>query len=354
MKLWLKIVLGLSVVIVIAGGVFLLGYLKPAPEIENIETPAAGGNETLSTTGNAVQNNGVATNDGTKNDSTKQKDSSTKNQTGGQAGMQGPYFHSLYFGTATNLNNWTLEGAPFIEHASVPDLILLSKAVGSLSAGTLVTYFVDAHSGSSAEQVGMLSSTDSGKNWSELIDITVSGMTGDMKPVDPSIVQLDGGRLRLYFYDISGVAAGGTGPHYIYSAVSSDGINFAFEKEVFKSNSSITDPEVVYFNNQWLMYYAIGQNVGLAVSTDGLSFTDQGRINNVRSIPGAIITNGQLNIFGCSDPVSYVTSSDGQKFGSPSETTGIGEADSEDFYCDPAPVQLANGSFIMVIKKEER
>jgi len=352
MKPWLKIFSVFFFVAAMAGGVFLYYDLRPeiisTSVIENTEVQTVDEDKTVQEADEIVGDNEV------KQDGTEQKEiinTPTKNQTGGgPVGNQGPYFHSLYFGTAADLDHWTLGETPIIEHASVPDLILLNKPVGSLSAGTLVTYFVDAHSGGGEEQVGMLSSSDNGAHWSDLADITVEGKPSGMKPVDPSIVQLDDGRLRLYFYDISGAAAGIIGPHSIYSAVSNDGINFVFEGEVFTSNASMTDPEVVYFNNTWLMYYAVGQNVSLAVSDDGLSFTDRGRINNVISIPGAIITDGQLNIFGCSNPVSYAVSSDGETFGSRHETTGIGEVGTVDFYCGPAPVLLEDGTFVMIIK----
>ena len=52
------------------------------------------------------------------------------------------------------------------------------------------------------------------------------------------------------------------------SAESSDGINFESPREVF-AEENITDPDVFQTDKDWRMFISKGQNLILAVSTDG-------------------------------------------------------------------------------------
>jgi hypothetical protein len=274
-------------------------------------------------------------------------------KTAAQTSASGPYYHSIFFGTGASLDEWSLDSEALAEHASVPDLIFLNQPVGSWPAGTLATYFVDARAMVSGgqEEIGLLFSFDRGQSWSDLSDITISGVTDDILPVDPSVVQLNDGRLRLYFLDLPQPEESESGSTCFYSAVSTDGKNFVLEDKVFESATLVTDPEVVYFNQQWLMYYVDGQRVGLAISDDGLNFIADGPAGDLSGIPGAIVIDDQLSIFGCGNQVDYSTSSDGKIFGLRQAAEGLGNRTGQYFYCDPGPVLLDDGSLAIILKR---
>jgi len=257
----------------------------------------------------------------------------------------GPYFDSIYFGSESN-NVWMTDSEiiniGFIEeHASVPDLIMLTQDIGNYKNGDLMTYFVDASSG--IEEIGIKSSSDLGVSWSKKKNADISKIE-DMRPVDPSIVQLEDGSLRLYFYDFKNNL--NQDLSNIYSAKSYDGINFELEQKVFSYNH-ITDPEVIYFNGKWFMYLANNGNVLLAVSEDGLNFEVYQDVVIDCSIPGAFVDNGVYLYCNNYAGVNEFFSSDGYNFvlNSVVIKSTMGE-----IIGDSGPAMLSNGNKAMVLK----
>jgi len=119
-------------------------------------------------------------------------------------------------------------------------------------------------------------------------------------PVDPTVVELPNGDLRMYF---TSVAKKGT---FIGSAVSSDGINFSIEKgaRLKGKNIDFKDCAVVFFKGQWHMITPSHNRDGkgyYATSNDGLNFI---RKNDVRVkakgdwLGNMVLQNGDVYFFG--------------------------------------------------------
>jgi hypothetical protein len=262
------------------------------------------------------------------------------------AGDTGPYFDNVSRATSEDGVTWTVDEDPLLEHASVPDLIYLNSTVGDFAAGTAISYFVDASDFSVGEQIGMIYSTDDGETWSEQEVITIVGSEGQT-PVDPSIVQLENGSLRLYYFDLSTVRSR-SGEYSIYAASSEDGKTFTVEQVVFKNATLITDPEVIFFNEIWIMYMPMHDadgNIIIATSTDGLDFEYVENTDKAGVPRGAVVVENEVYLYGCDDGITLATSSDGFTFGA--ETVVI-----EGEYCDAGPARLSDGSFLMMTKNE--
>ena len=97
----------------------------------------------------------------------------------------------------------------------------------------------------------------------------------DGNAVDPDLVMLPDGRLRMYYFKGYFVSQPppNAGPNPIFSAVSSDGVNFTVERQVF-AYDNIFDPSVVALGgNEYLMACTqmgnMSVNTVLARSTDG-------------------------------------------------------------------------------------
>lgn len=129
----------------------------------------------------------------------------------------------------------------------------------------------------------------------------------------------------------------------IYSAISTDGINFVMEEGVRLSmTKNMTDPEVVYYNGTWFMYYAGGDVNGISVasSLDGLTFSNHGSVNDSEfmGIPGALVENNRIYLYDCK---VVSESTDGFNFTKTSDFAMRG--------CDPSPAKYKN-DYIMVYK----
>lgn len=109
----------------------------------------------------------------------------------------------------------------------------------------------------------------------------------DGNAVDPDLVMLPDGRLRMYYFKGYFVSQPppNAGPNPIYSAVSSDGVNFTVEQQVF-AYDNIFDPSVIALGgNEYLMACTqmgnMSVNTVLARSTDGgATFTYEATLQN--------------------------------------------------------------------------
>lgn len=123
--------------------------------------------------------------------------------------------------------------------------------------------------------------------------------------------------IRLYYFGsmtTSGDPASVTGPHNIYSAVSSDGINFKEDEGVRFSydaggKGGITDPDIVRLNDgSWLMFASLGMS--LLKATSPLSY---GVFQQEKSfqwsgggVPGSFNFKGKIRTYVCSQGgISY-------------------------------------------------
>ncbi len=313
------------------------------------------------TTVEVIENENVNTNLlelGLPESSGGQKDSpnSTTKPTDPQAKIEpsnnlgGLTSHSLHLATSADHTNWELDEEPLVEAASVPDLIVLDYDIGHWQAGTLVSYFVDASDfgRTGEEKTGIIYSTDNGATWSEVENATITGAEGH-NPVDPSIVQLSDGRLRLFYYDFPAKPKRDQ-TSYFYSAISTDGYNFTFEGEAL-AEEGITDPDVIQFNDKWYMFYAKPQGQGMvyfATSEDGLSFQAGGTIP-LSGIPGSLVVGDELRVYGCGPGgIGFIGTTDLEDW---SSETALFQGSPGQITCDPAPVQAKNGTFLALIKQ---
>ncbi|MDG1949404.1 MAG: sialidase family protein [bacterium] len=281
------------------------------------------------------------------------------------------YEHHVRFATSADGEDWTLEDGYIAEHASVPDLMTLSHDIGDLKAGMTLSMFVDAEPLEYGldEEVSYITSVDNGETWSERIRITLDNQ--DHLPVDPSLVQMDDGTLRLHYYDFS-VTRGGSRDDMVstfYVATSEDGVNFKTQGATWSMEGVMTDPEVVELNGTWYMYYARHSDddggIWLVTSEDGLTFENPQKIEVFKGIPGALVHNEEIHLFGC-DMGGVVTSSstDGVNFqeldlSPPVDEFGPGGKVIHDgptilqtggLICDPSPTIMKNGEWGLVIK----
>jgi hypothetical protein len=263
---------------------------------------------------------------------------------------------SIYVTTAADPNVFTDSSTTLSALASVPEMIQLGTALGTYNAGDMLLYYVDFSDFENAgdETISLRHSTDDGTTWSVASGTTFTGQQNAGANVDPSLVQLSDGSLRLYFFGseiVRSSDAEATDENVIYSAVSTDGVNFTVEDGERFSKSSITDPEVIHFNDQWIMYYSEGETSGIATSTDGLTFTDVGSWDG-GGVPGAYVEGGSLvRIYGCQNGVINANiSNDGISFADAGATSSV-LSSTGTIVCDPSPVILPSGQVIMAYKK---
>src|SRR3989339_1215505 len=196
----------------------------------------------------------------------RQPESSTAPST-----QQGPYRDSVWLARSSDGETWSLDDEVLIEHASVPNITRFETEVGDFEAGTLMIVYVDATQmatgGSGTERTGRYVSTDDGVTWEDIGLVTYVGAQ-DQVPVDPNLVQLQDGTLRMYYYDISkGVGDVGSleqkKQNRFYAADSTDGETFTVVGEVFVENA-ITDPEVVFYKDSFYLFYASQTGIRVA------------------------------------------------------------------------------------------
>ena len=244
-------------------------------------------------------------------------------------------FYNTYIAFSDDL---TFDAGNLIaEAASVPEALIIDNDI--------YVYFVnayEAHKGD-GENIYYMVSKDGGETWVDREPIEIGGLPEGLEPVDPSLIELEDGQIRLYFYDFGMFGSPLKTEWIVYSAISDDGVHFEMEEGArIISDTNMTDPEVVIFEGMWLMFYAGGEENGIAVasSMDGLNFEDHGSISDpiFLGIPGAIVENEEVRIYGDN---GYASSTDGVNFEVISGRYMSG--------FDPSPIEYRN-KFIMIYK----
>ncbi|MCL5410908.1 MAG: hypothetical protein M1324_03610 [Patescibacteria group bacterium] len=301
-------------ILVIAGVVWYLGTIKKEAE-KTVDT----------TTANSVGQ--------TKNSNDKKN----QNQYNWSTMDKGPYRDKVSYATGTSLTSWTNSNKILAEHASVPDAIVKD--------GIIQIYFVDVSEDGKAERIGHLQSSDNGKSWSDKSIISIKGL-GDKVAVDPSPYLLDDGKIRLYYFDISKTMSEGLENNAMYSAISTDGINFTEEEGVRFKYRAIFDPDVIKVGGVWRMYVGTDdQKVLSATSSDGLTFTYEGVALSDGAIPNVVYENNIYYLFTGTGGISISTSKDGKTF-----TKTSNRFDSGGLTADPGVVKLGENNYFMVYK----
>ena len=225
--------------------------------------------------------------------------------------------------------------------------------------GTIVLMFAFGLSGfanADSGHLAVLKSEDNGASWSYVDRVVIPG--SDMLPVDPSPL-FEGGKIVLYFFD--GIPINDK-VHTICRAESDDGIHFSTPEEVYSySEYPITDPCVIKLpNDTYRMYLSYGTHTLSAASLDGLTFiSEDGFRTDQAGIPGVILlTDGTYMLYGgggSQQSISSFSGTDGLNFelvtteaikagtDAGCETPGCE-------LCDPHPIQLQDGSYLMTYK----
>jgi hypothetical protein len=189
----------------------------------------------------------------------------------------GPFNDTIYAATSNDGLVFEVLPEPLFEHASVPDVVELTQKTPAGTPRTLLLYFVDFRTAPrpGAEPLAVTRSRN-GVAWSQTQRVILEGKRHRGAAVDPSVVELPDGRLRMYFFGpeaAQGDPTSRSSQHRIYSAVSQDGILFSVEPGIRFEGAGITDPEVIRTKEEWLMFLSSGQQTLLARSRDGLAFT---------------------------------------------------------------------------------
>ncbi len=238
----------------------------------------------------------------------------------------------------------TFDGKLIAPYASVPDVVLLSQAVGAFPAGTLLIYFNDTSQDETDGQMsfGMIYSVDEGKTWSDRITVPIESEEENFIAADASVVQLEDGTLRLYFYALN--PKGDLGRERdIFASSSKDGLSFSVEAKVYHTPLQVNNPEVVWHKNQWYLFLIDPEThtAGFSVSEDPLEFSDFQDFP-LQGILGATSDGEQLLIYGCSKAITEWSLEDGElNFIKDTPFTG----------CDPSPYFDVSGVLHMVAKE---
>ena len=274
------------------------------------------------------------------NNTNKQEEIKDENQYSWSTMNEGPYGDQVSYATSTDLLNWTDSKEIIAIHASVPGAIY--------KEGIIYVYFVDVSTDGIPERVGLITSEDDAQTWSEKRYINIEGV-GDKVPVDPAPYLLDNGQIRLYYFDINegrGFQGTGDSTNKIYSAVSTDGVNFTEEGVCF-TKAGVFDPDVIKVNDLWRLYVGdlAGNKVISATSADGLNFVEEGTAYTGGAVPDVFFKNDTYYLYTAGIDIS--TSSDGASF---TKTIYRFESEIDMLTADPSVIELNDGTYVMLYK----
>jgi len=224
--------------------------------------------------------------------------------------------------------------------ASVPEIVTLAD--GSLLA--MWVSFADNPS-RFGEKLAAARLAKGSDTWQQMGTVLIND-SENITMVDPDLVVLPDGRLRLYAYNIRT----DTTTHTILSAISTDnGNSFTMEPGVRFASEQMWDPNVVITaDGTYRMYYNGGDAIKSAVSPDGVTFTADADVRWPRGgIPGALIENQTIWLYGCDKGLARRASSDGLVFGKTTQL--VIKAPPELFMCDPS-VTINDQGWWMVFK----
>lgn len=265
--------------------------------------------------------------------------------------------HTTYFATSEDGITWNLRKKPIAHYASVPDLVVVQTQLGPFPEGTLLTYFVDGTQDHDAEDLGLglVYSLNGGETWSDRLYTSMEGAPENSVVVDPSLVVLPDGTVRLYYYDfpnspfMPGFEGVSAQANEFHTATSIDGVHFVYEGLVYSTSNIVTDPDLISFQGAWYMYFMSHSDGSMVVSVseNPQSFSTTQMIDD-KGIPGAVVADDEVWIFSCGqDALTRLVSQDGVSFVLVDDTV---VSVSPGIHCDPSPIRLLDGSYAMVFK----
>lgn len=204
----------------------------------------------------------------------------------------GPWEQDVLLYTSSDGEHFQEEGT-FEPYAGVPCVI--KDAKGNFIA---VFQWFPLEDQENFDHVAAKISTDEGKTWSKPQPIQIKNYPPELiRPFDPTLVLLDGGKIRIYF---SGNKKGSHGMPTsnavaTYSAISEDGIHYTFEEGIRFSvtGKPAVDPAVIKLGNTWHYYSPQGPEQGFyhATSKDGLNFKREADITSLGDGIGNVVTD---------------------------------------------------------------
>jgi len=180
--------------------------------------------------------------------------------------------------------------------------------------------------------------SSNGLTFSKESGVRISAGTGFESHVcDPTMVDLPNGKARMYYKGADTMKPGPGSIHKIYSAISSDGLNFQKEglridSETSGDNGWASVPDALMLpDGRVRIYYVTAaggqQGIGSAISSDGLHFVKEPGIRVENLVDPALVKIGdKYLLFAASiderfarvpKGIYYLESSDGLNFGEP-------------------------------------
>lgn len=255
----------------------------------------------------------------------------------------GPWNGSVFLATSSDGDTFT-EQSTVVDRAGVPNILKLHD-------GTLVlTYqYFSAEASDMFDVIAYSLSFDQGETWTAPAPVHFSGLplsNGGRHAMDPDLVQLDDGRLRMYVTYHADTAARPT----LYVATASDAdMTSTFMAEptpaLSIADTNVLDPSVIFFHSEWHHYSWLddsSENIH-TTSSDGLTFTQRDSINLPMDFLGQVIAMGDgLRFFGTgSGKILSAFSTDGY-------TWVMDDGFRLDRGADPGVTQLDDGTYLMV------
>ena len=247
----------------------------------------------------------------------------------------GPYYHQVVVAQTTD--GLTLANArQVLDHASVPDGVRRSD-------GSVLVYYVNGAMGYT--YVARLE----GDSARVLGPITLDGFSNPLGVVDPDVVTLADGRLRMAY--LWGFGAPGTNTvKAMCIAESSDGINFTTRATAlaFTPAESLTDPSLLALGDgSWLMAISLGGNTVMARSTDGYTFTREATLTFGGVPELARAPDGSARLYVCRGGIVAYRSTDAGRTWAIERTVVSPPVNGHQIVCDPS---LVAGAGLFVFK----
>jgi hypothetical protein len=211
----------------------------------------------------------------------------------------GPANHRIGYAVSADGLVFNDSGAPALQRASVPDAVELGN-------GETRVYYVSGEAGRHGIHIARLAANG------DIVPFECVRLDGvfDGHAVDPDVVRLADGRLRLFYKADFGLPQT-PGAASIHSAVSDDGVHFTTEGAALEGAGGGADPTVTRApDGTWLMATPGGGVVYLARSSDGQRFASVGGPLQVAGIPELWTTGNQVHLLVGSDHLAQLVSND--------------------------------------------
>jgi hypothetical protein len=256
----------------------------------------------------------------------------------GVAGGDGPWNHRVLLATSKDGLNWKIGRELLAEQASVPELFMGPE-------GSPILLFVDASGRTDPGALGALSMQKDG-SW-------VRRQT-NLRGADPNVVQLSAHTYRAYTKERDGSIQ-------VFS--SNDGLDWRHLGEAFRDGRypQATDPDVFETPSGWVMLVSLGPRLLRCSSQDGLKFQAGEMIDIGGSVSDTVAVKGGWRTFfhvnanprtGGKMVIRSAFTADGRTWrveaGDRVKAPDAGPARLG--AADPAPLRLANGTWLMALK----